>query len=324
MRWIAATLLGLLALAYALIVFAAPSAEVHPAPNDRGLGGLSLLAGALRAKGYRLVFDPSSKPRLGKADVAVVPLLGTRAVPKNVLAFVRTGGRAIVFSVPEQLQSIAGPQTVRDVLHRSATVDETASMAPNPSSPPGMVAPVAAWRDEDDDSMASLSQLGKGRMARLAEGALATNRFLGRRDNARVVLATVGSVARPGDRLVFVADGYGEAEDLGPVEAIGSWAVGALWQSLAVLAAFGAARGIRFGLPSSESKTRKGSRELLDVLAGHYRRGRHTEAPLLAAARERPDDAELQAFAARVKVAEGDARRVLIESEARPRSRRQV
>ena len=326
MRWLAATLLGLLGLAYALIVLAAPSADVHPSPTDRGLGGLVLLADAMRAKGYRVGFDPSSHPRLAAGDVVVAPVLGNREVPESVFEHVRVGGRGFVLNVPRTLQSIGESEKAQDVLRRSANIDAVESLRANPRAPKGLVASTVAWRTQEDGlqdaAVASLSAVGKGRIALLAKGALATNRFLGRRDNARVVFSTLEAVARPGDRLVFVAGGYGEAEDLGPIEAIGPWAVGALWQSLAVLAAFGLARGVRFGLPATEAPVRKGSRELLDVLAGHYRRGRRTEAPLLAAARERPDDHDLQAYAARPKVPEADARRVLIESEARPRARR--
>ena len=169
-RWVAATLLGLLALAYALIVFAAPSVEVHPAPDDRGLGGLDLLTQALRAKGYRVAFDPSSRPRLAREDVAVVPLLGDRAVPKEILAHVRVGGRAFVISVPAALQAVGASETARDVLRRAATIDATDYVPPSPSAPDGLVAPVVAWRVSDEDPVASLSQIGEGRLARARAG----------------------------------------------------------------------------------------------------------------------------------------------------------
>jgi hypothetical protein len=109
---------------------------------------------------------------------------------------------------------------------------------------------------------------------------------------------------------------------LGPSDAIGPGAVGALWQSLAILAVFGVTRGVRFGLSAPDSRARRGSRDLLDVVAAHYRQGRRTDAPLAMIARERPDDVEAQGLAARPKVAEEVARRALIEIESRPRSRR--
>lgn len=326
MRWLAATLLALLALAYALIVFAAPSAEVRPAPDERGLGGLSLLVEAMRAKGYRVAFDPSSRPRLEKGDVAIAPVkVGEYApFPKRALApvskFVQGGGKALFLEVPPQLAPITAPVAASDLLGHSAKVSST----PVDNSEDLLedeVAGTGLWWN-DADRLARLSSVGKGRQAVLYAGALATNRFLGCADNARVVLSTLDAVARSGDRLVFVAGGYGENEEVGPIEAIGPWAVGALWQSLAVLAAFGLARGIRFGLPTPDPRVRQGSRELLDVLASHYRRGRRTEAPLLAAAKARPDDLDLQAYAARINVPEADARRALMESEARPRPKK--
>ncbi len=325
MRWIAATLLGLLALAYALIALAAPSAAVRPAPDDQGQGGLSSLTAALRAAGYRVAFDRSSRPRLAKDDVVVTPVLPKDedmegfGVPKEVVRFVAEGGRAFALGVPKEIQPVGRTLAVRDIRGRRAKVDDTQTSEFAP--PEGQLAGASDWTG-DERILSQLVQVGKGRIARLDDGALATNRFLARNDNARVVLSTLATVARPGDRLVFVAEGYGEAENLGPIEAIGPWAVGALWQSLAVLAAYGAARGIRFGLPAPEVRVRRGARELLDALAGHYRRGRRTDAPLAAAARERPDDYEAQAIAARAKVPEAEARRILMEIEARPRSRR--
>ena len=323
MRWIAATLIALLALSYALIVFGAPGTELRPAPDDRGFGGLSLLAKALRDAGYRVVVDPSSKPRLLKDDVAVAPVRKTQGqkleTPSVVLSHAKSGGRAFVIAVPETLQPVEQTVQVTDSSGARAKVDWTSSDdLPEPSS---QIASAAIWSGEES-LPATLSQVGDGRIVRIEEGALATNRFLGRADNARIVLSSLGKVARKGDRLVFLAMGYGEAEDLGPIEAVGPWAVAVLWQTLGVLALYGVARGTRFGLPTPEVRRRRGARELLDALADLYRRGRRTEAPLLAAARERPDDVAAQAIAARTNVSEADARQALVEMESRHAKRR--
>ena len=322
MRWIAATLVGLLALAYALLTFAAPSVAVRPAPDDTGLGGLSRLAFALREAGYRISFDPSTRPRLAKDDVVAAPPPGEIAIPGAARTRARWGGRAWILSVPRSLQSIAETVPAYDVLRREAKVDRTAFVSPNPERPKGQLSSVEAWRLGDDTTLASLSQLGEGRMARLAQGALATNRFLGRQENARVVFSTLASVAQRGDRLVFVAGGYGEAQNVGPLEAIGPWAIGALWQGFALMAAFGIFRGIRFGLPAPERTTKRGARELLDAIAAFYRRGKRTDAATAAAARERPGDSEAQALAARAKVPEAEAQRALEALDARPKTRR--
>ena len=323
MRWIAVTMIAILALSYALIVFAAPSTEVRPSPDDQGFGGLSLFANALRDGGYRVVVDPSSKPRPLKQDVLVAPVRLTRGqtleTPDAVLRFVKAGGRALVVSVPDMLQPVGESVEVVDARGGKAKVDWTIDS--NLPEPPSQIASAAIWMG-DGSTPATLTQVGAGRIVRLEEGALATNRFLGREDNARVVLSSLAKVARPGDRLVFVAMGYGEAKDLGPIEAIGPWAVATLWQTLGVLALYGIARGVRFGLPTPDVRQRRGARELLDALAGHYRRGRKTDAPLLAAARERPDDMAVQAIAVRPKVSESEARQALVELESRPANRR--
>ena len=275
MRWVPLTLLALLGLAWALVAFAAPGHAVRPAPDERGAGGLSLFAEAVRKVGYRVAFDPSTRPRLGPGDVAVVPVLerdsGETVTPQEAVRLAAGGGRAVVLCVPERLQPVGASLIVKGVKGK-AKIDAT-----QPSlvvSPEEQTAEAAVWRDGDGGTVATLSQVGRGRIARLEYGALATNRFLGRRENARVVFDILAAVARPGERLVFLAVGYGEAEDPGPFEAVGPWAVGALWQSLAVFAAYGLARGIRFGLPAPEVRARGGARDLLDALAGHYRGAR--------------------------------------------------
>lgn len=321
MRWIAATLVGLLAVAYALIALATPGADVHPAPDDRGLGGLSILADTLSKEGYRVAFDKSSRPRLRPDDVAVTPVMGDHSTPDAALRHVRGGGRGVVIGIPMDLQPVADSIPVKDAQGNQAKIDNTSPAPATPGKPVGELASATGWHHAED-SISFLSQVGKGRIARLEDGALATNRFLGRLENARVVLSTIATVAKPGDRLVFLAGGYGEDEAAGPVESIGPWAVGALWQSLAILAAFGVARGIRFGLPVPESTTQRGSRELLDAVATFYRRGKRTDAPLNAAARSNPGDYEAQSFARRTRVPEAEARTALATFEARSKRRK--
>jgi len=320
-RWIGATLVGLLALSYALIALAAPGADVHPAPDDRGLGGLSILAETLSRGGYRVAYDKSSRPRLQPDDVVLTPVMVEHATPEAALRHVRSGGRGVVLGIPTELQPIADSIPTKDAQGKQAKIDNTSAAPAKPGKPDGEVASATGWY-YGEDSISFLSQVGKGRIARLEDGALATNRFLGRLDNARVVLSTIATVAKPGDRLVFLAGGYGEDEAPGPVESIGPWAVGALWQTLAVLAAFGIARGIRFGLPVPETTAQRGSRELLDAVATFYRRGKRTDAPLNAAARNNPADYEAQSMARRSGISEAEARTALATFESRSKRRK--
>ena len=319
MRWLAATLMALLALSYALIALATPSAEVRPAPDDTGLGGLSSLAKALKNSGYRVASDPSTRPELLLEDVVIVPVLEGMDIPEAAIEHVSRGGRAFVLGIPKTLQSVTEGVEVNDSTGKTAVVDTTEPSPADPLEPEGYVASAANW-SEDGQPVSSLQQISKGRLARLDNGALATNRFLPRHQNAHVVLSSLGSVANKGARLVFIAEGYGEASAPGPIEAMGPGAVGALWQSLIVLAAFGLVRGIRFGLPTPERTSRRGSRELLDAVAVFYRRSIFARAAVAAAAKQYPEDAAIQAIAARPKLSEEEARRALAELEARSRT----
>ena len=76
MRWLATTLMALLALAYALIALSAPSTQVHPTPNDTGLGGLrelvvslegAMMVMRLLSRDYFVVLALSAQGNLGRA-----------------------------------------------------------------------------------------------------------------------------------------------------------------------------------------------------------------------------------------------------------------
>lgn len=309
--------MALLGLAYALVALSGVDGDVRPAPDEPGLGGLSNFAKALQGMGYRVTVDPSTRPRLDSSDVVIAPVLSNQKIPETALQHVREGGRGFIIGVHPWLQPIKGVQSVKNSLGRRASVDATEAAPADPQEPKGSLATASNW-----SGISSLQQIGKGRLARLDAGALATNRFLSRRENARVVLASLGTVSQKGDRLVFIAEGYGEASAPGPIEAIGPWAVGALWQSLVLLAAFGLSRGIRFGLPAPDRTQRRGSRELLEAVATFYRRGRYTNAAVASAAKEHPQDKGGQAVAARPNLSEEDARLALIELDSRSRKGR--
>lgn len=318
MKWLATTLVALLALAYALIVLGTPPPAVRPSPLETGPGGISAFREALEAAGYRTAYDQRARPKLDPHDVVVAPILADREFPTALTRFVENGGKALVLGIPDSIQPVLAPAPATAKSGKRANVSpvEPVNLLELTLVKPGSV---EHWTDASA-TIATTGMVGKGTVEFVDVGALATNRFLGRNDNAYLLLDAVAVVARPGDRIVFIAGGYGEDQAVGPIEAVGPWAVGVLWQGLFLLAAFGLARSVRFGLPAPDLMATKGARDLLDAIASHYRRGKRTDAVLRAVAKEHRD-ATVEHLLRRGKAAEYETRAALIELEERARGR---
>lgn len=316
MKWLAATLIGLMALAYALLALGTPPPAVHPSPTETGQGGLSAFRDALDAAGYRTAYDVHANPKLDAHDVVVAPVLAEESVPDSLGRFVEKGGKAIVLGIPPSIQPVLPPVQAKAKSGKRANVSrvEGQNLFDQLNLKSGSV---YHWTSEESP-IATTAALGKGTVEFVDVGAVATNRFFGRAENARFLLDAVAAVAQPGDRLVFVPGGYGEEQATGPIEAVGPWAVGALWQTFFVLAAFGVARSVRFGLAAPDVEVRKGARDLLEAIASHYRRGKRTDAVLRAVAKEQRDQA-IDRLMRQKGVRESEARAALIEIEERTR-----
>src|SRR5262249_6709267 len=113
-------------------------------------------------------------------------------------------------------------------------------------------------------TFAAIKKTDKGQEAYLANGIIATNRFIDRQQNAYVLLDMVKRVAPArGGRIVFAEATFGNAHIPGVFESIGTWALAGWFQLLFLGVVVVYSLGKPFGYPDPERRQERGARELM-------------------------------------------------------------
>ncbi len=303
---IAIALTGVLLISVGMIALGTHETESFPSAHSYLPSGTAALEELFRKSGYQVVVDNTAAPVLNKGDLAIAfypmadpsvptptgsgdtsadPLQPTR---DDLTKFVQEGGSLL--SLPVN-QNFAGDSkafldkavTVHSASGKQAKVnwDTTpvnVTFIPDSDQHFPLWAADPTARNATD--FVSLHRVGKGSDAVLANGIIASNRFLDKNENALVLMETARVLAKPGARVVFVEAAFGNVEDPSLTELIGPWAKAAWLQLvfLGIVAIY--TLGKPFGLPDPERREQKGSRELLDAMADTLRRGRMTRLAL--------------------------------------------
>jgi hypothetical protein len=306
---IALALTGVLIIAAALIALGSQERRTFPSANSFLPSGSSAFQELLRRSGYTVVVDQNTRPKLQPGDLAVAFYTNaptniniTAEQDEDKLAptidalteFVKVGGNMLALPVSPDFE-----EESKNIYDRHSAI----------TSPSGIPARVSwdhtdplddfldtgdsvdyqAWgsntqpvEDGKTSTFVDLVTLGKGHEAVVAEGLVATNRFLDRDQNALVLSDTVQMLAKPGARIVFVEAAFGNVQDPGLTEVIGPWAKAAWMQLIFLVIIIVYTLGKPFGLPASERRKERGARELLDAMADTLRRGKMTKLALRA------------------------------------------
>jgi hypothetical protein len=260
--------------------------------------GLAAYAELLRRSGHpiRRLREPPAEAELDPATTVVV-LDAEGLLESDSLAlrrFVERGGRLVAGGSPEGFEPLAPAAPEWQLAGRSryetlAPVPETAGVRSVAAAGEG------SWRSgggalpvvgAGDRTLLSVTQLGRGRVALLADASPLQNRLLSRADNAALGLALAG----PRDRaVVFVESvhGYGETSGLAAIPERWLWTLGAL--AVATLV-WMLARGRRLGPPERAQRElpppRRDYAEALGLLLARTKSPGRAGAPLQAAVRE--------------------------------------
>ncbi|AIE88126.1 DUF4350 domain-containing protein [Fimbriimonas ginsengisoli] len=293
-------LLGLLAISSSILSLGQRDDTAKPSADSYSPSGTAALAELLKRNGYDVRIDRHPRPRLASNDVAVTfsmtyqgPTIGETDTTfrHEVFKQIRAGGRAVVFSIPANFRSesqallASTPQkvTIRgrpgslSMLVSSNLSDEFDDWAASNKVPN-----IGLW-DTSEGPLVRAYQIGKGRVLYAKSGSFVTNRFLDRGDDARAALALIGTIARPGDHLVFAQASFGDVDNPGLMESIGAWAY-AGWQQILFLGVVVVyTLGKRFGIPEETRPPQRGARDLLEALTYTYHRGKQTKAAMAAA-----------------------------------------
>lgn len=298
---LAYALAGMLAISALLITLARNTGQSQPSVGSFNPSGLTLFGSLLRDMGYQVQATRDPTPSLRpERDVAVVVSLdrtGQWAVPDReienlearLLAFVQDGGTVISGTLGADFQAVT--RAARPVNAKSDLTGVTQTITSNPSifRAPAWVesgpSSLVLWRDGPND-LVHVGTVGKGTVLHFTDFTLATNRFIDQNDNANVLMAGVQEFVPKGKRLVFLEAAWGNRQETGFFESIGSWAVAAWKQILILGVVVVLTLGKPFGLPESRRPTQHGQRELVDAFAALLRRARATDIALEAVAED--------------------------------------
>lgn len=296
---VALALLGLLGIAVGMIALGKRDDETFPSASSYGPSGASALQELVRRSGYTVVVDHSTSPALKKGDVAIAfyPTISStdtfgfgqddedaEAARQALGKYVKEGGKLLSLPVTNDF-----PVASRTLLSSATTVeskdgsrarvewDQLPAVMPLIYDEPK--AEYTLWSSRNAP-LATVRRIGAGTDALFAEGLLATNRFIDREENARVVMDTLRKLAKPGSRVVFVEAAFGNAENPSLMELIGPWAKAGWTQLLFLGIVIIYTLGKPFGMPDPDRRKIRGSRELLDAMANTLRRGRMTSVAL--------------------------------------------
>ncbi len=279
---VALALVALLAVSFVLLVFAKDEPRTNPTIESTNPSGLGAFAELLRRDGYRVVLDRQPRPKLESGDLVVDIDMSFYVYPPSddsvqnqvkdaVLAFLQKGGSELRLRLPPSF----------DDLSQSAHV---VSLAPLPGLTPRQM--TVSTYDDTVDMSGDGQAVGQPLNTRAADGSWmdgkrievyhslgATNRFIGKGDNAEVFLDYVHMLAPPGSKVVFAEAAINNVREEGPLEALGSWAVAGRTQFGLLILVVLSTVAIRFGSPISDRVHQRSARDMVDAVAEVLRKG---------------------------------------------------
>ncbi len=292
-------LLGLLIIAGVLISAGRDETTASPKASSYYPSGTAAFAELLRRNGFSVSIDRSETPRVGAGDL--------------VVAFTRDGADNGLDALSHDAQEV---KRVKENLDHSSSKGATVVWLPietdfaaaslQASNPQTMNRRDDKERqlsasgylltpdEEEDDDVSILTsnnrtfvaarKSGSGYEIHYADGIGLTNRFIDKGDNAKAAMEIVKTFAGPSKHVVFAEGTFGDVEEPGLLEMIGSWAEAAWFQLLFLLAVVVFTLNRRFGLPEQLRARQRGGKELLDAITDTLTRARASQITLESSA----------------------------------------
>lgn len=280
---------GLLLLGWLAIALSSSEAETFPSADSRAPSGMAGFVELLQREGYRVRIDRSARPRLRQDEIGIFPLVANIPSGSFIQEHVAAGGRALLLPLASRFDDASrAAEGATNWINDAGDSLETTPLTDHFDLADSKVALPQSdgwvvWYDENM-SAAELVRFDDGVTGTLADGLVATNRFLDQRDNAALLVNFVQWLAPRGASLVFVEASFGNGHEQGLLALIGPWADAAGWQATLLFVVIVWTLGKRFGLPESVRTRQKGARELVDGIGQIYDRSGATPLALEAAA----------------------------------------
>ncbi len=288
-------LLGLLVLGAAMMSLGTAERDSFPSASSFSPSGSKALADLLSREGYKVSITLDPDPILDKEDVMVAFKTGEEEMSDFIVGpgqdkkkdiavdFFKHGGKVLQFDVPKDFNE-ASKQANRLVSEMTPAIGQS----PKPLRINLLVTSSGDYPSEDNlvlgavgpSAVATAYFQHDGTLIDIADGIIATNRFLDQNDNASEALGLVRAVTPAGAHIVFAEATFGNAVEPGVLELVGQWALSAWWQLLILSFVILYTLGKPFGYPDEERPVQGGARDLVDAVAVTYYRSRASNVAL--------------------------------------------
>jgi hypothetical protein len=292
---------GLLLLSGLILSLGTDANSTNPAGTSMNPSGSSAFVELLRESGYNVEITDSIVPRLRPGDCAVafdIDHYGWKTLLNKGKDFraridkaIEGGTNALFLPVPVDFQGaskkcktldfteVPGEATGYRVTYYDASdalwdLDRMSPQKDEVTFGTNQANPV--------DHLGALRKDGEGFRLQLHDGMLATNRFIDKGDNAKLLLKAVSALVKPNGRVVFVEGYWGDPEVPGFLEDIGPWALGAWRQALFLFVVVCITLGRRFGLPVVERPMEQGGKDFVNGVSFLFERTKQGSSALKA------------------------------------------
>jgi hypothetical protein len=289
---------GVLLVSIALIFTAREDRGGFPSVTNTKASGYAAMAELLRRDGYTVRLERDVKPSFKHGEVVIALTRGTVGNEEfdefmgveepsldlhrdRIQKFMDAGGRVIEIVNAQSFEIDSARALEAQTEIASAFDPDLKYKLSLPYGTPGMseieptTFPYGAWT-VSGQPFVGYKTVGDGMLVVVGDGVPFTNRLLDRAQNAEFLLKVVRAVAPSGGTLVFDESMIGNAEAPTVANTLGKWAVAARWQAgiLFVVLIYTLSR--RFGLPETERRSVRSSRELFDAISDVFRRTGNT------------------------------------------------
>lgn len=294
---VAVVAIGLLAVSASFTFATRDDVDAFPSIEGRTPSGYLGLAEVLRANGYRVEMDRSTKPQFRADDVPLVVELtepgekgslfytgdrwdkdGTqKSVHDAVMKHLEAGGAMVHIDLKKDFQDASSEATTASVTN---TLTGNTMQITESKLEPGTffeynkkVTPLLTTGDRlNNVAYLGLRTEKKGTVYFVENGLPFTNRFITQQENAKVALAVFRSAVPKTKRIVAVEAAFGNVHDKNLAEWAGRWAQVARDQFFFLVAVVAATLAMRFGTPVSERIKELGVRSMVDAMGANLSR----------------------------------------------------
>jgi hypothetical protein len=287
-------LTALLAASVVLLLFGREGSRTNPTIESSRPSGLRAAAEVLRAAGYRVVQDTSSRPRLSGNDLVVVveiddwqaldrpPDSPERRAFGMAMRHVEAGGAGIRLTLPGDFDAASRRMSDEIVEARNPyrqndpPIRVLRGLPDLPFEPSGRarVSLLRAGTGPLAEDWAFISPDAGPRAVRIAEAMSLTNRYIDRAGHAIGLLKIVNAIAHEGGRVVFAEATFGNVREPSLAAELGPWMVALQWQFGLLFLVVAYSLGKRFGLPQAGRVREQGAMESVDAFATLMMRAR--------------------------------------------------